>query len=164
MGLIKLRKAILSCLLSFISVVYILRDQRQKHFGCPIKPVPAPYQNVLIFSLLKDTKMAILKPPRQILVLHKTAQHGNFIRQKKKSLYAECADPFYSSLFSLCSLSAQPSPSHMKLLYIRILAIHSISLRYKKQISNFSKFVPKLKTSPFPQQEQIFQLKSCQKM
>ena len=52
----------------------------------------------------------------------------------------------------------------MKLLYIRILAIHSISLRYKKQISNFSKFVPKLKTSPFPQQEQIFQLKSCQKM
>ena len=32
MGLIKLRKA----LLSFISVVYILRDQRQKHFGCAI--------------------------------------------------------------------------------------------------------------------------------
>ena len=86
MGLIKLRKALLSCLLSFISVVYILRDQRQKHFGCPIKPVPAPYQNVLIFSLLKDTKMAILKPPRQILILHKTAQHGKFIRQKRVSM------------------------------------------------------------------------------
>ena len=86
MGLIKLRKALLSCLLSFISVLYILRDQRQKHFGCPIKPVPAPYQNVLIFSLLKDTKMAILKPPRQILILHKTARHGKFIRQKKVSM------------------------------------------------------------------------------
>ena len=41
---------------------------------------------MLIFSLLKDTKMAILKPPRQILILHKTAQHGKFIRQKRVSM------------------------------------------------------------------------------
>ena len=52
----------------------------------------------------------------------------------------------------------------MKLLYIHLLAIHSFSLRYKKQILNFPKFVPKLKTSTFPQQEQIIQSKSWEKM
>ena len=51
----------------------------------------------------------------------------------------------------------------MKLLYIHLLAIHSFSLRYKKQIPNFPKFVPKLKTSTFPQQEQIIQSKILQK-
>ena len=56
--------------------------------------------------------MTRLKPPRQILTLHKTVQHGKVIRQKRVFLMHRLPLLlFVFSLFSLCSfplLNTQP--------------------------------------------------------
>ena len=54
----------ISKFLRHYTAVYILRHQRQNFFSCVLREqkkknkvcVLAPYQDVLIFSLLKDTK------------------------------------------------------------------------------------------------------------
>ena len=133
-------------LLRIFSVVYILRDPRTNFFFCYLlrkqKEKKKPVFWLLIkmrwfFLYWKAQKMTRLKPPRQILTLHKTVQHGKVILQKRVFLMHRL--PLLLFVFSLFSLypfpllNAQPKKKKIILslvpqyIYYWFYVVHKLS-------------------------------------